>query len=197
MGNSTSVPPKPPVTVSAESQLQTKFENVSVNRNELILAETALGRTTASSFDYSLAHDKFIGLRKNKIQEIKEIVIRKLCLKDGEVKSKIETEVESTFDMLDLADAAESQVEQIKLDMKTSEGKFVCVYGFLTAVPNGTSGFDLAYAIYQLEFDLMVDQNFRLSVAEMEAIKMHYSKHKALQTLKQEGVIKAINYVNE
>ena len=54
----------------------------------------------------------------------------------------------------------------------------------------------MAYAIYQLEFDLDQDEGLNFEVDEMEAIQNHYTKHQALLTLKQENVIRAISFVN-
>ena len=52
----------------------------------------------------------------------------------------------------------------------------------------------MAYAIYQLQFDIEMKEGMGFEIAEIEAIRNHYSKDQALKTMKQENVIKEISY---
>ena len=51
-----------------------------------------------------------------------------------------------------------------------------------------------ASAIHQSKFKIAKKDGVSFEVAELEAIRNHYSKNQALMTMKQENVIKKISY---
>ena len=69
------------------------------------------------------------------------------------------------------------------------------MYGYIAAVKNKENG---EYAFHSLSFKVSSGLWFKTAVkftpTDIEAIKNNYSKYKALKTLKEEGVIKQINF---
>merc|ERR1712037_376487 len=145
----------------------------------------ALKRAKATSFEYSLANDRFKGVKKEDLTTFGEAVCEKLHLTEDEKLKKQKAAVVSTFKMVGMA-------EELALTLD----EFRSLYGFIFAAQNDEGKVDVAYTFYQLEFKLkeVVDG---FTPDEMMAIKMHYSKNEALLTLKQENVIKEINYKNK
>jgi len=173
-------------TTTVVQKISKAFEKVTVDKKKLNLAVTALKRAKATGFDYSLANDKFEGVKKENVTKFCDIVCKKLHLVEGRHKDA----VTGAFAALELADKSKAKIEELRLDVT----EFRSLYGFIFAAVNDDGKFDVAYTIYQLEFKLNVSEGF--SMDEMKAIKMHYSKNEALLTLKQENVIANINYIN-
>jgi len=167
-------------------QLEDKFSKVIVNKSQLATAQNALKRASANSFRYKLINERSRGIGKKDIIEYGEIVVTKLGLKTEEQKE----DVRSFFRSVKMSEGHDAQLEELKLEVD----EFTFIYGFMTAVVDANGNVDVAYAIYQLKFNLAEDPDRFFTIPEMEAIKTHYSKHQALLTLKQENVIKEISY---
>ena len=168
------------------------FETVTVDWKMVDVGTNALKRAKATSFEYSLANDRFKGVKKEDLTTFGEAVCEKLHLTDDEKLKKQKAAVVSTFKLVAFAEEADGKVEELALTLD----EFRSLYGFIFAAQNDEGKVDVAYTFYQLEFKLkeVVDG---FTPDEMMAIKMHYSKNEALLTLKQENVIKEINYKNK
>jgi len=174
-------------------KLKEKFSNVDIDKKKVSLAESALKKATANNVNSKLIHDKIVGLKVNNIDGLAEIVIEELDLADeNEAKKKVRT----AFRKIKLVDedggGVDSHVEELKLDV-AKDNEFKCVYGFITAILKGGL-VHVAYAIYELQFDIEMKEGMGFEIAEIEAIRNHYSKDQALKTMMQENVIKEISY---
>ena len=80
------------------------------------------------------------------------------------------------------------------LEVALGDGKFYSLYGFIAAVTDKEdNSLTVAYAFHKIEFSLPTENGFKQD--EIDAIKNHFCKEKALKSLQQENVIKEISYV--
>ena len=71
------------------------------------------------------------------------------------------------------------------------------MYGYLCTVDQGDGRVAVAYAFHTLKFKISTSdaaQKTNLSYEQIQATTFSFSKHKALITLRDEGVIPKINY---
>ena len=170
---------------TVETIIEEKFAAVTVEKKSLDLAVDALKKAKADSFKYSLVHDQLEGVKRENAVPVGNIVCDKLSLEDPEHTKK----VKNTFQLFQFSTDQKAKLEELSLDVN----EFKSIYGFIIGIEDEEGDLDIGYTIYQLEFELKDAPEF--TVDEMEAIKRHYMKNEALLTLKQENVIKSINYI--
>ena len=177
-----------------DKALEEKFSKVDISTSKVDIAEKALEKVTIDRMESRLFWDKIIGLKADKIQEYADIVIRDLKVAEDSIAVK---KVKLAFEKLKLLDekgGVYSHVEELKLDMGDVK-EFKCFYGLITAILK-EGRISVAYAIHQSKFNIIQKEGMSFEVAELEAIRNHYSKNQALETMKQENVIKEISYTN-
>merc|ERR1712150_302564 len=103
----------------------------------------------------------------------------------------------AVFKMVKFATSKESIVNELDLDID----EFSSLYGYIAAVKTTEGDYAIAYAFHSLTFKVAKTNWFlwfktvvKFTDRDIEAIKNNYSKYKALKALKEEGVIKQINF---
>merc|ERR1712062_213730 len=164
--------------------LEGKLSKILISQKELTLAENALRKTTTKSAASKLIHDKIVGLRSGNIQALAAIVAKDLVVvEENEAVRKLK----SAFEKLELAHGVDSHVEELELDVDT-KNEFKCIYGYITAYREDNV-VHVAYAIHMLEFKINMKEGMTFNQPEVEAIRNHYSKDRALKAMKQENII--------
>ena len=163
------------------------FSNVRVDRAKLAIAVGALGRRGAfHNFNYSLANDVIEGVKMENLDAAADLV----CSKLGLILNRDCDSVRSTFQSLAFAEKSTAKLEDFSFG--EFDG-FKSIYGYVTGVQNSQGDVDIAYTVHQQEFSV---EDMEFTTEEIEAIKMHYLKHKVLLNLKHENIIQSISYVN-
>jgi len=181
-------------------QLEQALESVSVKRSELEIADTALARAKFDSFEPKLVHNKMEGVYEANLEKVGEIVTMELNLTDDlNYEQKIGKEVSFFFgSFLSGCKALCLTAMQFNIpDLVPAEGqrRYRSIYGAMFGMKNDDGNFDIAYAIYQLQFRLADDPNLEFTSGELEAINKTYMDHQALLAFKKENIIKEISYV--
>jgi len=190
-------PSRPTVTVvSFKKQIRDKFSSVRVDRSQLKIAEAALKCAFVTSYDSSLANDKFKGITKSNeaLKNFANIVIGKLGLKLEDNKNTLR----NNFLAAGQCTETEAEMEEFDFIEPTGKGKnssFTSMYGFLIGRQQSAGRLvDIALTVNRMSFKVRGDAEF--NSVQIEAIKNHYSKMKALESLQQENVIETIVYIN-
>ena len=172
----------------AANLLSDKFSKIKVNQKALTKAESALAKVRTSDYTEKLVHDITTGLVREDLMApggFADIVVDILQLENEKQKEMIKKKIE----ILKVSRNTQSHVEEVKMNT----GKYSSIYGFLAGITDTDGTVTVVYAFHKLEFSFPSDQN-PFTADEVAAIKDHYSKKKALTSLKQEGIIKEISY---
>jgi len=166
-----------------------KFSEVKVDMRQLKLAKAALEEAKTTSYNFSLANDKFRGVKKEDLEAFGEILCAKLNLTLDTNKSTIK----NSLKLAGLSDDGENAMQEFNFD----EDEFTSIYGFLIAKKQIVKGkridkIDIASTVSRLTFSVAGKRAF--TPDQLAAIKNHYSKNEALENLVQENVITKITY---
>ena len=189
-------PSRPTVTVvSFKKQIRDKFSSVRVDRSQLKIAEAALKCAFVTSYDSSLANDKFEGVSTTTaaLTNFADIVVRKLGL---ELESN-KTTLKNNFLVCGAATKTDAKMEEFDFiePGKGKDSSFTSMYGFLVGRQQSAGRLvDIGLTVSRMSFK--VRGNAKFNTEQIKAIKNHYCKMKALESLKQEAVIETIVYIN-
>jgi len=166
-------------------QLEQALESVSVKRSELEIADTALARAKFDSFEPKLVHNKMEGVYEANLEKVAEIVTMELNLTDDlNYEQEIGEKVSNYFGGLSYSsyDCEFTEPNNQSEDQR----RYRSIYGFIFGTKNDDGTFDIAYAIYKLQFRLADDPNLEFTREELNAIKYTYMEHQALLAFKKE-----------
>jgi len=199
-GESKSAPAPAPapsvVKIDFTMQIREKFANVKVDSSKLRIAEKALGKIPVSNYESGLANDNYRGVKtgENALKTFGNLLVGKLGLKLQDNINKILKAV----NIAGSVDEYDVKMEEFKMS-ESEPGKgdkqFTSMYGFLVGSRQRYNDkVDFNVTVSRIAFS--VNPNKVFDTEEVEAIKNHYSKMKALEALKQENVIEKIVYIN-
>ena len=89
------------------------------------------------------------------------------------------------------------------LEISYRDNTWSSIYGVLVVMTNQEGNYNVAYALHKVKFkiteagqgkSLLGSNKIKISTEDIEAIKTDYCRHKALITMKEEGIIAHINY---
>ena len=169
----------------AKEVLAKQFSAITVNKAEVKKAESALKKVNVTNYEEGMVHDITTGLEKKDLDRFCNLLVKSLRLTEEKGE-----ELKDNLMMLEFVKSKQAAVDTVKLDL---EG-YSSVYGFIAGVPEKDGGVTVVYAFYKLVFSLPEGKVEFFDAAEVDAIKNHYCKNKALMTLKQENVIQSISY---
>jgi len=168
-------------------QLEQALESVSVKRSELEIADTALARAKFDSFEPKLVHNKMEGVYEANLEKVAEIVTMELNLTDDlNYEQEIGELVSNRFGMMSGCTSSKGYFHPTDLAPAEDQGRFRSIYGVMFGTKNDDGTFDIAYAIYKLQFRLADDPNLEFTREELNAIKYTYMEHQALLAFKKE-----------
>merc|ERR1719369_1329069 len=82
--------------------------------------------------------------------------------------------------------------ESSLMEVSFNEDQLQSFYGYVSMVKGSGGTFSCAYAFHKLEFKIAPRQ--KVGHGDINAIRDTFSRYKALDILRKEGVIKQINY---
>jgi len=171
-------------------QLEQALESVSVKRSELEIADTALARAKFDSFEPKLVHNKMEGVYEANLEKVAEIVTMELNLTDFDWdfdEQEIGRPVSDFFEGLPTFQDPTSRFEMEVFESPgEDQGRYRSIQGAIIGTKNDDGTFDIAYAIYKLQFRLADDPNLEFTREELNAIKYTYMEHQALLAFKKE-----------
>ena len=163
-----------------------------MNREDFDHAKCVLDRRM-DSWKESTIYDITSGIAKEDLEEFGKLLIEQLGVTDEKEKNKITT----VCKMIKIATGKECTVDHLSINID----EFSSMYGYIAAVKTKEGDYAIAYAFHSLSFKVAKTKWFlwfktavKFTPTDIEAIKNNYSKYKALKMLKEEGVIKQINF---
>jgi len=173
-------------------QLEQALESVSVKRSELEIADTALARAKFDSFEPKLVHNKMEGVYEANLEKVAEIVTMELNLTDDlnfeqELGEKMSNHFRHLSECVSLTFTDGTRLPSPVGTRETEDQRrYRSIYGVMFGTKNDDGTFDIAYAIYKLQFRLADDPNLEFTREELNAIKYTYMEHQALLAFKKE-----------
>lgn len=192
--------------------LTQKFELVEVSRSNLDTAEKKLQGQLMDFWDEKMVHDVTRGVPKDSLVEYTECMSESLGLDDEQ-----KTALLARMKVMKFAKANDSNV----LEMQFNIDEFKSMYGYVSMIQEPDKTIAIAYAVHKLNFKMaakeqhyiresdssaykrnqIVDvftrtERVKFSEGDINAVKETYGRFKALDTLKKEGVINAIKFVD-
>ena len=172
--------------------LADKFNDILVNREDFDHAKSVLDRKM-DSWKESTIYDLTSGIAKDDLEEFGKLLIEQL----GVTKENEKVKIMMVCKQIKFAKSKESTVNDISLVID----EFTSMYGFIAGVKTTEGDYAIAYAFHSLTFKVAKTGWFpwfktavKFTPEDVAAIKNNYSKYNALKALKEEGVIKQINF---
>ena len=186
-------------------KLAKQLENVKISRTDLDAAERQLRGHLLDKWEESIDYDLTTGIPQCNFKDYIEFLKTSLGLDDGFCKS---------LETMAYSDSKEKNMWAVKF-----ETEFESKYGFIAMIKDENQRISGVYAFHKLKFKLadrriekriqkkwwffpigtevsIEHERVKFASNDIINIKETYMKHKALEALKCNGIINAINFQN-
>lgn len=177
--------------VNIDNALAEKFAAVKVSKKQVDHAEATMNEIFFDSWKESMVHDVSKGVSKDKIGEFGDNLLECLGLDNESPEAR---KLKANLRKINITTGANAHAI---MEIDFNVDSFKSMYGFICSVDQNNGKVAIAYAFHELTFKISSDdmgQRVGFGVKDIQAIKNTYSKHKALTTLLEEGIIPCINY---
>jgi len=180
--------------------LSGKFEKATVNKHELKIAQDVMKGQLMDKWEEKMVHDVTRGIPKENLEEFMEFLGDGLGL-EGEQRKQLSGTLKS------MKFSREKQSAVLEMGFNIDEMKSVYGYVAMMREEDGTQA--CAYAFHKLTFKVAQKatkrkfwfiplgtsyEQVKFDENDITVIKNTFGRHRALELLRQEGVIKAIRY---
>eukprot|EP00090_Calanus_glacialis_P019475 TRINITY_DN29921_c0_g1_i1.p1 TRINITY_DN29921_c0_g1~~TRINITY_DN29921_c0_g1_i1.p1 ORF type:complete len:224 (-),score=34.39 TRINITY_DN29921_c0_g1_i1:149-820(-) len=183
--------------INVDTVLAEKFTKVRVNKNEVVRAEEAMNQIFLDSWTEEMVHDVSTGIDKNRIEEFGNILMECLDVKPSSPEGK---KLKANLRKVNISEGQNSINAHAVMEIEFNVDDFKSMYGFICSVEQNDGKVAIAYAFHSLKFKISsneLGEKVPFGFQQIQAIKTCFSRHKALVTLKDEGVIPNINYYED
>ena len=174
-----------------------KLADVSVSKGKLKEAESVLSTMLVDKFEEKLDHDVTRDVKAGSIDQYAESLVKTLRLPTEEDQEQV---LEKLKQMK--STDADGGKDTRMLEVCYGNNTWNSVYGVLVVMKNPRGNYNVAYALHKVRFKIAGHGKFlgigsnkvQITPRDIDAIKTDYCRHKALTTMKEEGIIEQINY---
>jgi len=181
-------PPQPP---DVKKELAAKFMAVTLKKTDVDKANELMNVILVSAWNENMVHDVTRKVLKKNIPEFEVILLESLGLDDKPEQAKM---IRGALRKISLSTGENATaVTEIGFNVDS----FKSMYGFICTVEDQNGTVAIAYAFHALDFKISekkTGETANLNIGEIQAMKNVFSKQRALEELKSEGIIPFITY---
>jgi hypothetical protein len=183
--------------INVDAALAEKFTKVRVNKNEVVCAEEAMNQIFLDTWSENMVHDVSTGIPKNRIEEFGNNMMESLGIESPSPEGR---KLKANLRKINISEGQNSINSHAVMEIDFNVDDFKSIYGFICSVEQNDGKVSIAYAFHSLKFKISsneLGEKVPFGFQQIQAIKTCFSRHKALLTLKDEGVIPKINYYED
>merc|ERR1719507_2288018 len=184
--------------VSIDEAMGEKLAKVNVSKGKLKAAKNILSKLTTDDFEEKLDRDATRDVKPECLDEFAESLVKTLELPTG-----TKEQVREKLKQLKFTGSVGGKDTRM-LEVSYRDNPWSSIYGVLV-VEKERGNYNVAYALHKVKFNITGtgqgrhilgsgSNEINISPEDIEAIKTDYCRHKALITMKEEGIIAHINY---
>ena len=184
--------------VSIDEAMGEKLAKVNVSKGKLKAAKNILSKLATGDFEEKLDRDVTKDVKPECLDQFAESLVKTLELPTG-----TKEQVREKLKQLKFTGSAGGKDTRM-LEVSYRDNTWSSIYGVLV-VEKEKDNYNVAYALHKVKFNITGtgqgrhilgsgSNEINISPEDIEAIKTDYCRHKALITMKEEGIIAHINY---
>ena len=185
--------------VSIDEAMGEKLAKVNVSKGKLKAAKNILSKLTTDDFEEKLDRDATRDVKPECLDQFAESLVKTLELPTDKQKEQVREKLKQ----LKFTGSAGGKDTRM-LEVSYRDNTWSSIYGVLV-VEKEKDNYNVAYALHKVKFNITGtgqgrhilgsgSNEINISPEDIEAIKTDYCRHKALITMKEEGIIAHINY---
>ena len=177
--------------VSIDEAMGEKLAKVNVSKGKLKAAKNILSKLTTDDFEEKLDRDATRDVKPECLDQFAESLVKTLELPTVKQKEQVREKLKQ----LKFTGSAGGKDTRM-LEVSYRDNTWSSIYGVLV-VEKEKGNYNVAYALHKVKFNITgtgQGKHINISPEDIEAIKTDYCRHKALITMKEEGIIAHINY---
>lgn len=177
-----------------------KFDEVNISKRKLDASRNVVSKMTTDHFDEKLEHVVTKDVKPEHLDEYAESLVKTLGLPNVEEQDRVcEGMKQLKFT------GGDGGKGMRMLEVSYRNHSWSSIYGVLVVMKNEEGNYNVEYALHKVKFNITGtglgrhvlgsgSNEINISPEDIEAIKTAYCRHKALTTMKDEGIIDHINY---